>query len=633
MFENIEDQKNKNEAASQAPRSVNPVVSSPPNEDFSQRIDRLHREGAEKGGKKGLIIGIIAFLLIAGGATAGYLFWPEISGVLGINGGKPTKIEEEAVCQDDTNTCPDGSTVKRIQPNCEFAACPDEEMPCGEEGEKASAGQSCCENLKNIPDSYFDEEAAECKTEEGEQTICANCGNGECGPGENKCNCPEDCKEEIDISDWQTYQNKEYGFEIKYPKDWVMNSNDKNIFYLASKDRSEFLKDKDNINSPFRAYDVALEIKDELIIDGKKYSIQELIEDKGVFNFINNLDINSIKAINGVYVTAVSDSDRNILFEKNDKIFEFTVNNDGRFVSNTLDISDQIIKFFKFIDKNEISDSSTPKEIYQKYLDAVQGNDFNAIKDLSVAGNKDFEEATPEEQELYFQVLKNMQAVEIRIVDEIIEGNRAVVIAQGKSNPSISKNFEIKDAPSYGIITFKKDGTGWKIAGDNWTDTSAQVNMENITKGKGFSYWDVGHHCNSTKDENQCEGYETENEKSRCYSCFGELKGDVSLCEKTTLEFDKEKCYMEIAKLTSDQDLCVKITDANLKKMCDSAIDTASYLNNTNVYTLDFDNDGLNFVLEIKFATDIDNPDTDGDSYKDGDEVKNGYNPSGEGKL
>ncbi len=49
---------------------------------------------------------------------------------------------------------------------------------------------------------------------------------------------------------------------------------------------------------------------------------------------------------------------------------------------------------------------------------------------------------------------------------------------------------------------------------------------------------------------------------------------------------------------------------------------------------LDSDNDGLNNSEEIsQYKTDPNNPDTDGDGFKDGDEVKNGYNPNGSGKL
>lgn len=49
---------------------------------------------------------------------------------------------------------------------------------------------------------------------------------------------------------------------------------------------------------------------------------------------------------------------------------------------------------------------------------------------------------------------------------------------------------------------------------------------------------------------------------------------------------------------------------------------------------LDSDNDGLNdFEEEMIYFTDMNNPDTDGDGFSDGDEVKNGYSPSGDGKL
>jgi|GEM_PF-58995 len=42
---------------------------------------------------------------------------------------------------------------------------------------------------------------------------------------------------------------------------------------------------------------------------------------------------------------------------------------------------------------------------------------------------------------------------------------------------------------------------------------------------------------------------------------------------------------------------------------------------------IDSDNDGLNDALELKFKTDPHNPDSDGDGYKDGEEVYWGYNP------
>lgn len=49
---------------------------------------------------------------------------------------------------------------------------------------------------------------------------------------------------------------------------------------------------------------------------------------------------------------------------------------------------------------------------------------------------------------------------------------------------------------------------------------------------------------------------------------------------------------------------------------------------------LDTDVDGLRDTDEINiWKTDINSADSDGDTYSDGDEVKNGYNPVGEGKL
>jgi len=54
-------------------------------------------------------------------------------------------------------------------------------------------------------------------------------------------------------------------------------------------------------------------------------------------------------------------------------------------------------------------------------------------------------------------------------------------------------------------------------------------------------------------------------------------------------------------------------------------------IRNKAVIFLDNDEDGLADDAESYYGTDPNNPDSDGDTFLDGDEVKNGYNPMGEG--
>jgi len=48
---------------------------------------------------------------------------------------------------------------------------------------------------------------------------------------------------------------------------------------------------------------------------------------------------------------------------------------------------------------------------------------------------------------------------------------------------------------------------------------------------------------------------------------------------------------------------------------------------------IDSDADGLSDVYEVRYGAILDNPDTDSDGYPDGEEVQNGYNPLGPGKI
>ncbi|MBP9802570.1 hypothetical protein KBC40_03200 [Patescibacteria group bacterium] len=55
--------------------------------------------------------------------------------------------------------------------------------------------------------------------------------------------------------------------------------------------------------------------------------------------------------------------------------------------------------------------------------------------------------------------------------------------------------------------------------------------------------------------------------------------------------------------------------------------------NEQQVSQVDTDQDGLSDVDELKYGTDLNNPDSDNDTYSDGQEVNNGYNPLGDGFL
>ena len=71
----------------------------------------------------GLSFGVIAVLSIILIGLVGY-FWSEINktGNLGNTIARKNKL---AACTEEAKICPDGSTVGRTQPNCDFAPCPD----------------------------------------------------------------------------------------------------------------------------------------------------------------------------------------------------------------------------------------------------------------------------------------------------------------------------------------------------------------------------------------------------------------------------------------------------------------------------------------------------------------------------
>ncbi|MFH1501143.1 MAG: hypothetical protein ABIE22_04335 [archaeon] len=115
---------------------------------------------------------------------------------------------ENIVCPDDAMVCPDGSTVSRVLPDCEFGECPDVIIVDGDDSQGCSvAGElafddatgdlkECCDGLQevaNIPDADTNQECENYLNMEGFGSICVECGNGICEGWENRCNCALDC--------------------------------------------------------------------------------------------------------------------------------------------------------------------------------------------------------------------------------------------------------------------------------------------------------------------------------------------------------------------------------------------------------------------------------------------------------
>ncbi|HAI98732.1 TPA: hypothetical protein DCL30_04325 [Candidatus Peribacteria bacterium] len=75
--------------------------------------------------------------------------------------------------------------------NCEVD-CPSECLAEGETGSPVMNSSPCCEGLKAVPTSVPGD-GGTCSVSILEQFVCTLCGNGECGTGENRCNCVEDC--------------------------------------------------------------------------------------------------------------------------------------------------------------------------------------------------------------------------------------------------------------------------------------------------------------------------------------------------------------------------------------------------------------------------------------------------------
>ena len=307
MFDNLSKQQNNQQ---QENKPAHPVYDAPQQpvaskENVGQRIEKLREKGVKQGSRKKLysIIGIAVILFFVGGAVGvGYFYWDDITNFLS------SKDEGPVACAMDAKICPDGSSVGRVPPDCEFAECPcvvKEKVKCAKEGEcinppnligKTDYPDVCCEGFIGVG-GYRVNENGECEVLIGNPYLwCIPCGNGICDKfesiEENKCNCPEDCGEEvINISNWQIYRNEEFKILFKHSAENLQET-DKGIIFgelgnFESEERPYF---------QFRAM-----IKEKATIpsmpQGEKLTLENVLNRENYGGLMEEFQINSYNAV------------------------------------------------------------------------------------------------------------------------------------------------------------------------------------------------------------------------------------------------------------------------------------------------------------------------------------------------
>ena len=160
--------------------------------------------------------------------------------------------------------------------------------------------------------------------------------------------------EEIDVSDWLTYRNEEYGFEVRYPREWIVDQK-KNFVCLTRKIENV---DVEKITRPCHVsvniYSSLENLAEELGVDENEtfFSLEEwlnykiknyIFADKKIVNIDNN---KGFFVATGSYTEGVND--KFLFIEHNSFIYELTILDQGIETSKESLSVVKSIKFIKF---------------------------------------------------------------------------------------------------------------------------------------------------------------------------------------------------------------------------------------------------------------------------------------------
>lgn len=148
------------------------------------------------------------------------------------------------------------------------------------------------------------------------------------------------------------------------------------------------------------------------------------------------------------------------------------------------------------------------------------------------------------------------------------------------------------------------------------------------------------------KDAKQCEGIGDSYVRDLCFKKIAVEQSDAQSCQYIEDGNTRDMCGFTVYKNKAIQEKkiepCDEIENNLLVYRCKERALNGNFCPDMECYkefidsgkNIDSDSDGLLDSVELLvYRTDPGNPDTDGDGYLDGDEVRGGYNPLGDGVL
>lgn len=169
-----------------------------------------------------------------------------------------------------------------------------------------------------------------------QEIVCMAIG---CPCAETKESCPQDCVGEIDTSNWQTYRNEEYGFEVKYPQGWKFKAISDQITQFGTNE--EFLGVYHTPPNHIQVYQSVNDLlNNDQGLDFNSWINKQIAN--GLFYDKKTIIISDIQGVEVIDRGIINF--RNILVKKGEYIYSIVVNQDH----SQMNIFDQILSTFKF---------------------------------------------------------------------------------------------------------------------------------------------------------------------------------------------------------------------------------------------------------------------------------------------